>query len=67
MGFCYLNEDGLEKWKTDQTEDVAGCTNWCTAHLWIVPAKVEGTRTGRAGTQAELMGTKGKSHENRAD
>jgi hypothetical protein len=20
-----------------------GCNNWCTAHLWIVPAKVEGT------------------------
>ena len=19
------------------------CMNWCTAHLWIVPAKVEGT------------------------
>ena len=27
-----------------QTETVSGeCTSWCTAHLWIVPAKVEGT------------------------
>ena len=29
--------------KWDQTERVEGCTNWCTAHLWIVPAKVQGT------------------------
>lgn len=32
-------------WKADQTETVTekeGCTGYCTAHLWIVPAKVEG-------------------------
>jgi precorrin-6B methylase 2 len=32
-------------WKADQTETVSdkeGCTGYCTAHLWIVPAKVEG-------------------------
>jgi SAM-dependent methyltransferase len=37
------NSFDMEDWKPDQTENVAGCTNWCTAHLWIVPAKVEGT------------------------
>ena len=36
------NSFDMEDWKDDQTETVAGCTNWCTAHLWIVPAKVEG-------------------------
>lgn len=31
-------------WQSDQSESVSeGCTNWCTALLWIVPAKVEGT------------------------
>lgn len=31
-------------WEPDQTATVAdGCTNWCTALLWIVPAKVEGS------------------------
>jgi len=31
-------------WQPDQTATVdADCQNWCTALLWIVPAKVEGT------------------------
>ncbi len=30
-------------WRADETAIVGGdCTNWCTALLWIVPAKVEG-------------------------
>ena len=37
------NSFDMEEWKADQTENVAGCTNWCTAHLWIVPAKVDGS------------------------
>ncbi|MBM4264020.1 MAG: class I SAM-dependent methyltransferase [Deltaproteobacteria bacterium] len=37
------NSFDMEEWKPDQTERVEGCTNWCTAMLWIVPAKVEGT------------------------
>ena len=37
------NSFDMEDWKADQTENVEGCSNWCTAHLWIVPAKVEGT------------------------
>ena len=31
-------------WRSDDTATVGeGCTNWCTALLWIVPAKVGGT------------------------
>ena len=34
----------MEDWEADQTETVTGdCVSWCTALLWIVPAKVEGT------------------------
>ena len=34
----------MEDWTPDQTETVGGdCVSWCTAHLWIVPAKVQGT------------------------
>lgn len=31
-------------WRADETASVGGanCTSWCTALLWIVPAKVEG-------------------------
>ena len=37
------NSFDMEEWKPDETANVEGCTNWCTAHLWIVPAKVNGT------------------------
>jgi hypothetical protein len=37
------NTFDMEDWKPDETANVEGCMNWCTAHLWIVPAKVEGT------------------------
>jgi Methyltransferase domain len=31
-------------WKADETSSITeGCSNWCTALLWIVPAKVEGS------------------------
>ena len=34
----------MEAWEADQSETVTdGCTSWCTALLWIVPAKVAGT------------------------
>jgi len=34
----------MEDWEADQTDQVTeDCTSWCTAFLWIVPAKVEGT------------------------
>ena len=33
----------MEDWAADQTETVSGdCVSWCTALLWIVPAKVAG-------------------------
>src|SRR5262245_48494273 len=38
------NSFTMEDWDADQTETITGeCTSWCTALLWIVPAKVEGT------------------------
>src|SRR5213594_4519605 len=37
------NSFDMEDWKPDETAKVDGCSNWCTAYLWIVPAKVEGT------------------------
>jgi precorrin-6B methylase 2 len=38
------NTFDMGEWADDETATVQeGCTNWCTAHLWIVPAKVEGT------------------------
>src|SRR5262249_24990058 len=34
----------MGEWSADETATVTdGCTSWCTALLWIVPAKVEGT------------------------
>jgi precorrin-6B methylase 2 len=34
----------MEDWQADETQSVTdGCTSWCTALLWIVPAKVQGT------------------------
>ena len=37
------NSFDMEEWKPDETATVEGCDNWCTAHLWIVPAKVGGS------------------------
>jgi precorrin-6B methylase 2 len=36
----------MGEWKDDETatvDEAAGCSYYCTAHLWIVPAKVAGT------------------------
>jgi hypothetical protein len=34
----------MDDWTPDETATIGGdCVSWCTAHLWIVPAKVEGT------------------------
>jgi hypothetical protein len=34
----------MEDWQPDTSETIGGdCTSWCTAHLWIVPAQVQGT------------------------
>jgi hypothetical protein len=37
------NTFDMGEWKPDETSTAPGCNSWCTAHLWIVPAKVEGT------------------------
>jgi precorrin-6B methylase 2 len=39
----------MDDWEPDQTANITdGCSNWCTALLWIVPAKVDGTwKSGR--------------------
>jgi precorrin-6B methylase 2 len=37
------NSFTMEDWEADQVESITDCTSWCTAHLWIVPAKVAGT------------------------
>lgn len=38
------NSFSMEAWQDDDTVTLAqDCTSWCTAHFWIVPAKVAGT------------------------
>ncbi|HEV8346469.1 MAG TPA: methyltransferase domain-containing protein [Vicinamibacterales bacterium] len=38
------NTFNMGEWEADETVHVGGdCGSWCTALLWIVPAKVEGT------------------------
>jgi hypothetical protein len=40
------NTFGMDEWQPDETatlySDQSGCDSWCTALLWIVPAKVAG-------------------------
>lgn len=33
----------IQDWGADRTETIEDCNEWCTAVLWIVPAKVQGT------------------------
>ena len=45
------NSFTMGDWKSDQTMSAGGdCSSWCTAHLWIVPAKVEGAWKTSRGT-----------------
>jgi hypothetical protein len=37
------NSFDMGEWTPDESATVPGCESWCTAHLWIVPAKVNGT------------------------
>ena len=38
------NSFTMGDWNADETSSVGeGCSSWCTAYLWIVPAKVDGT------------------------
>ncbi len=37
------NTFDMEDWEADEQQNAGGnCTSWCTALLWIVPAKVQG-------------------------
>ena len=38
------NSFTMEDWEADESVTVSDCeSSWCTAHFWVVPAKVEGT------------------------
>jgi hypothetical protein len=38
------NSFTMGEWSADETASVGeGCSSWCTAYLWIVPAKVQGS------------------------
>jgi len=37
------NSFTMAEWEADKTETISDCVSWCTALLWIVPAKVQGT------------------------
>ena len=44
------NSFTMEDWEADDTTTVTdNCTSWCTALLWIVPAKVDGAWTSSQG------------------
>ena len=43
------NSFDMAEWKPDETANLAGCSSWCTAHLWIVPTKVGGVWTTSQG------------------
>ena len=36
------NTFDLGDWRPEESATLPRCDTWCTAHLWIVPAKVEG-------------------------
>ena len=37
------NTFDMGEWKADETARADNCSTYCTAYLWIVPAKVDGT------------------------
>jgi SAM-dependent methyltransferase len=37
------NSFTMAEWTPDDTVTLESCTTWCTAHLWIVPARIAGT------------------------
>ena len=49
------NSFTMDEWQADETAQVTdGCTSFCKAYLWIVPAKVEGTwKTGESELKLE--------------
>lgn len=62
----FMMGSGDDEWVPDETRRVTeDCVSWCTAHLWIVPAKVNGRWTMNGQTLTfdqtfqELKGTLG--------
>jgi SAM-dependent methyltransferase len=50
-----INTFTIPDWEPDAKETIGGdCMSWCTALLWIVPAKVEGTWRMGSGASGEL-------------
>ena len=43
------NTFDMGDWKPDESATISNCNSWCTAHLWIVPAKVGGVWTTAQG------------------
>jgi SAM-dependent methyltransferase len=37
------NSFEMDDWAPDDSARIPNCKTWCTAHLWIVPARVQGT------------------------
>ena len=37
------NTFDMGEWKPEETAKADGCSTYCTAYLWIVPAKIDGT------------------------
>jgi hypothetical protein len=49
----------MEDWQPDQQETISGdCSGYCTALLWYVPAKVEGTWKVTAGANSSNLALK---------
>lgn len=46
------NSFTMGDWEPDETAEAEGCTNYCIAYKWVVPAKVEGNWTTPAGELA---------------
>lgn len=45
----------MQEWEADQTANVdENCTSWCTALLWIVPAKMQGTWRFSQGAELQV-------------
>lgn len=48
-----INSFEIPGWLSDASESIDACDVWCTSHLWVVPANVDGTwQIGR--TRLEL-------------
>jgi len=47
----------MEDWKPDQTTQLEGRIRWKIAHLWIVPAKVDGTWKIKGGGEIKFNQT----------